>query len=217
MNQENLNQITAREIEMMDKIKRLNLVNHLSGYKSANLIGTRSKTGQTNLSIVSSVIHLSSSPATIGFMQRPTTVPRHTFKNIQETGFFTINHVHQSFVDKAHYTSAKFEEIESEFTYCDLGEEYLDGFFAPYVKESNLKMSVKFRSTYEILESNTLFVVGQIEAVYFPTRIMQGDGQLNLSELETVAISGLNNYHEPRLISSFGYARPGEFPLNLVS
>lgn len=217
MNQEKLHQIRGSEMNGMEKIKRLNFVNHLSGYKSANLIGTRSKNGHTNLSIVSSVIHLSSSPAMIGFMQRPATVPRHTYKNIQETGFYTINHVHQGFIEKAHYTSARFEEKDSEFSSCELGEEYLDGFFAPFVKESSLKMSVEYRATYEIKESNTLFVIGEIVSVYLPEKIMQEDGQLDLTRLETVCISGLNNYHQVQKLASFKYARPGEFPVNLYT
>ena len=212
-----LNQISSSDIRGMDKIKRLNLVNHLSGYKSANLIGTRSERGQSNLSIVSSVIHLSSSPALIGFMQRPTKVPRHTYKNIQETGYFTINQIHKSFVDRAHYTSAKFEEDESEFEHCGLAEVYLDDFFAPFVEESMLKMSIRYQSTYDIKESNTLLVVGEIESVYLPNEIIEEDGQLDLNQLETMTISGLNNYHEVHQVASFPYSRPGVFPENIFS
>lgn len=212
-----LHQISSSSIRSMDKIKRLNLVNHLSGYKSANLIGTRSSSGQSNLSIVSSVIHLSSSPAVIGFMQRPTTVPRHTYKNILETGFFTINHVHRNFMDKAHYTSAKFEEEESEFEHCGLTEAYLDDFLAPFVEESMLKMSIRYLTTYPIKESNTLFIVGEVESVYLPPEILMEDGQLDLNQLQTVTISGLNNYHEVKQVASYKYARPGVFPENSYS
>jgi flavin reductase (DIM6/NTAB) family NADH-FMN oxidoreductase RutF len=42
-------------------------------------------------------------------------VPRHTYQNIKSTGWYTINQVHQEITDKAHYTSAKFVESESEF------------------------------------------------------------------------------------------------------
>lgn len=209
-------QITTLEISKMDKIKRLNLVNHLSGYKSANLIGTKSKEGISNLSMISSVIHLSSSPPVIGFMQRPTTVPRDTYSNILETGSYTINHVHQSFMDKAHYTSAKFDAHESEFGHCDLGESYMDDFYAPFVEESMVKIAVRYKKTYDITESNTLMVVGEIESIYLSGDIMSEDGQLDFSGLDTVAISGLNNYHTVKQVASFPYARPGEFPVNLI-
>ena len=214
MNSENLKLISRSDIEAMDKIQRLNLVNSVTGFKAANLIGTRSATGHSNLAIISSVMHLSSSPPVLGFMQRPTTVPRHTYLNITETGTFTINHVHAEFVDRAHYTSAKFEKHESEFSSCNLGEQYLDGFPAPFVQESSLKLGVNYLETYEIKQSNTLFVVGSIEMLYLPENLIREDGQLDLNVLGTVAISGLNNYHTTEQIASFPYARPGQFPVN---
>lgn len=207
--------IKKSDIEKMDKIRRLNLVNSLSGFKSANLIGTKSKKGKSNLSIASSVLHLSSSPAIIGFMQRPTTVERHTYANIRETGCFTINNISRSIIDKAHYTSAKFDADQSEFEMCELAEEYLHDFFAPYVKESDLKLAVEFIEEYEIKASNTLLVVGSIRSVYLPDAAFQEDGHIDLNQLDTVCISGLNHYHEVKQIASFGYARPGIFPVNL--
>jgi flavin reductase (DIM6/NTAB) family NADH-FMN oxidoreductase RutF len=123
--------------------------------------------------------------------------------------------VHQEFVDRAHYTSAKFEKDESEFLPCNLGEQFLDGFPAPFVQESRLKLGINYLESYEIKESNTLFVVGSIERVYLPEGILNEDGQLDLNMLVTVAISGLNNYHSIKQIASFPYSRPGKFPINL--
>ena len=71
--------------ESLGKIPRLNLINSCMGYKSANLIGTISKDGRPNLAVFSSITHLGSDPALIGFILRPTTVPRHTYSNIKET------------------------------------------------------------------------------------------------------------------------------------
>ena len=42
----------------MDKIKRLNIVNSITGIKPGNLIATMSKENETNLAIFSSVVHL---------------------------------------------------------------------------------------------------------------------------------------------------------------
>ncbi len=211
----NLRQIDRKELEEMEKVPRLNLVNSLPGYKPANLIGTRSAKGVPNLSIVSSVLHLSSSPATVGFMQRPTTVPRHTYANLTETGFFTINHVHRDFIDKAHYTSAKFDREESEFLHSGLTEEYLNGFQAPFVGESLLKMAVRYLRSYEIQESNTLLVVGSIESVWLPGDFMTENGHLDLNRMDTVCISGLNQYHRVQRVATYPYARPGNMPRNL--
>jgi flavin reductase (DIM6/NTAB) family NADH-FMN oxidoreductase RutF len=215
MKEEKLKSISKSDIEAMERITRLNLINHITGYKSANLIGTRALNGQNNLSIASSVIHLSSSPALIGFMQRPTTVPRHTYANVIETGVFTLNHVHKVMTDRAHYTSAKFEREESEFHHCGIEEEYLDNFDAPFVRESTLKMAVRFINSYEISESRTKLVVGSIECIYIQKEALKEDGQVDLNALGSVAISGLNNYHIAHQLASYAYARPGEFPENL--
>ena len=206
--------ISISEIDKMEKIKRLNLVNSISGYKSANLLGTVSANGNSNLSIVSSVIHLSSAPPVIGFMQRPTTVPRHTYANIKEIGSFTVNHVHKEFIDNAHYTSAKFDENISEFHSCGLTEEYLDGFRAPFVKESLLKLAVTYLEEYAIKASNTILIVGAIQSIYLPEASLKEDGHVDLNLMDTVCISGLNHYHQVQQIASFGYARPGMFPEN---
>jgi flavin reductase (DIM6/NTAB) family NADH-FMN oxidoreductase RutF len=61
-------------------VERLNLINSCTGYKSANLIATKSVDGAVNVAIFSSITHLGSNPALIGFIVRPT-VPRNTYKN----------------------------------------------------------------------------------------------------------------------------------------
>ena len=83
--------IKISDLEDMSKIYRLNLINSVTGYKSAHLIGSQTLKGNANLAIFSSVVHLGSNPALIGFIIRPTTVPRHTYSNIKATGIFTLN------------------------------------------------------------------------------------------------------------------------------
>jgi flavin reductase (DIM6/NTAB) family NADH-FMN oxidoreductase RutF len=203
---------TKTDLESMERIYRLNLVNSLSGFKSANLVGTKSSAGISNLSIVSSVIHLSSSPAVIGFVQRPTTVPRHTYRNIHNTGYYTLNQVHQTIIDRAHYTSAKFEEEISEFDAVGLGEEYLSDSPVPFVKESRLKMLIRYQEEYSIQASNTIMIVGSIEFVQVSDDAIRKDGSLDMDALASVCISGLNSYHSTKRLATFPYARPGQFP-----
>ena len=119
-------QYTKQEIQQMDRVKRLKLINSVSGIKPANLIGTSDIEGRTNLAIFSSVLHLGSDPALLGFIVRPTgEVSRHTYENIMQNGEYTLNHVHRSFMERAHYTSAKFEKEVSEFEACHLTEEFI--------------------------------------------------------------------------------------------
>ncbi len=85
----------VEDLENMSKIYRLNLINSVTGYKSAHLVGTTSAKGIDNVAIFSSVIHLGSNPALLGFILRPTTVPRHTYSNMKATGVFTLNAIAQ--------------------------------------------------------------------------------------------------------------------------
>ncbi|HKL33738.1 MAG TPA: flavin reductase [Tangfeifania sp.] len=209
-----IKEITKEDIRGMDKIFRLNLINSVTGYKPANLVGTRSNKGISNISIISSVIHLGSNPALLGFMLRPASVPRHTYNNIKENGFYTINHVHKNFVGKAHYTSAKFDENVSEFDACNLTEEFREGFYAPFVQESKIKMGMQYLEEYTIKANNTIMIVGEIVSLLLPENIIQPEGDLDLNAVDDVCISGLNNYHEVKQIAAFSYSRPGQPPVN---
>ena len=65
--------IDSKKIAEFSKIYRLNLINSVTGYKPANLIGTKSRGGISNLAIFSSVVHLGSKPPLIGIVTRPNT------------------------------------------------------------------------------------------------------------------------------------------------
>jgi len=203
--------ITSEEITEMEKVFRLNLINSVTGYKSANLIATKSKENGVNVAVFSSVTHLGSNPALLGFITRPTKdVPRNTYKNIKENQYFTVNHVQKDMIERAHQTAAKYEEEVSEFQKTGLEEEYLDDFFAPYVKQSTVKLGCKFVNEYYIKENDTVMVVGAIEHIYFEEGIQAPDGWLRLDDAETVAINGLDGYALPNLLDRFHYARPGQ-------
>ena len=196
------------EIDQMDKIFRLNLINSCTGYKSANLIGTQSADGKTNLAVFSSITHLGSNPPLIGFVLRPTTVPRDSYRNIKSSSFFTVNHIHHSTVADAHHTSAKYPEDVSEFSKTDFEAEYLDDFQAPFVKNAKVRLACRFLSEYPIKENNTLLLVSEILAIHVEDDIMESDGWLNLQQAGSVTINGLDGYAKPELIERFPYAKP---------
>jgi len=197
------------DIDQMEKIFRLNLINSCTGYKSANLLGTKSTTGAPNVAVFSSITHLGSNPPLIGFVLRPTTVPRDTYKNIKETGVFTVNHIHSQIIEDAHHTSAKYPREVSEFSQTQLEEEYLDDFYAPYIKGAKIRMGCRFLNEYEIKENDTLLLVSEIEHIYISdTNIQQEDGWLSLSNADTVTINGLDGYAKTELLERFSYARP---------
>jgi flavin reductase (DIM6/NTAB) family NADH-FMN oxidoreductase RutF len=205
--------LNKADIENTSRVRRLNLINGVSGIKSANLIGTRSVINGSNLAIFSSVIHIGSDPALLGFVTRPVKdVPRNTYTNIKETRYFTINHVHESFIEKAHYTSAKFDAGVSEFERCGLTEEYLYDFPVPFVKESRLKIGMKFVEEVDVKSNNTKLIVGEIHELILPEDCLDDKGYLRLDRLFDVGISGLNSYYSLRRMATFPYARVSEVP-----
>ena len=197
------------DIDQMDKIFRLNLINSCTGFKSANLLGTKSLNDVSNVAVFSSITHLGSNPPLIGFILRPTTVPRDTYRNIKDTGVFTVNHIYSDIIEDAHHTSAKYPDEVSEFTKTDLEEEFLGDFPAPFVKGAKIRLGCRFLNAYEIKENDTLLLVSAIEHVFIADQdIQQQDGWLKLENANTVAINGLDGYATTSLLDRYAYARP---------
>ena len=199
---------TRDQINDLGKIKKINLINSCSGYKSANLIGTISKEGITNVAVFSSVTHLGSNPPTLGFILRPTTVPRDTYKNILESGVFTINNIFEDIIEDAHHTSAKYKESISEFDITSLEDEYHDDCIAPFVKGSPVQMEMKFVEEYHIKSNNVIHIIAEIKKLYIKDEIIQEDGFLNLSKAKVAAINGLDAYAIAKNNTRFEYQRP---------
>ncbi|MDR6301235.1 flavin reductase family protein [Mesonia maritima] len=202
--------LNREKIEDLEKLFRVNLINSLSGYKSANLIATKSKDEITNVAIFSSVIHLGSNPPLLGFILRPTSVDRNTYDNLVSTQQFTVNHVHKDIIEEAHHTSAKYDGTVSEFNKTNLTEEYKKNFYPPFVKEAKIQIGCKMVNYYFIKENDCRLIIGEIEHLFFDENIQQEDGWLNLEKAESVAINGLDGYAETHLLDRFAYARPDE-------
>jgi flavin reductase (DIM6/NTAB) family NADH-FMN oxidoreductase RutF len=204
--------ITKENILEFEKLYRTNLFNSLSGFKSANLIGTISKEGKTNLAIFSSVIHVGANPPLMGLLLRPVSVERHTYSNIKETGFFTINQIHKDIFKQAHQTSARYDKDVSEFDACGFTYEYSAAVKAPYVKESKIKIGLKFLEEHEIKSNETIFIAGEIIEVIVPDEVITNEGYVDIEKAGTITISGLDSYHETKRIARLSYAKPGSEP-----
>ena len=205
-------QYDKKEIDALDRVMRLKIINSVTGIKPGNLIGTINKSKNTNLAVFSSIIHLGSNPSLLGFISRPTTDDvGHTLNNIIQTGYYTINHIHSEFVKKAHYTSVKFPSNVSEFSACQLSEEYINGFKAPFVKESTFKIGMRFKEVIDIKANGTVLVIGEIEQLIFPDNAFV-DGDIDLEASGGVGISGLNTYYALKKIESYPYAKLNEIP-----
>ena len=195
-------------IQDMDRVKRLNLINSITGISPANLVGTISNDLSENLSIFSSVIHIGSNPPLMGFILRPTENNRRdTYENIIETNKFTINHIHSDMIQKSHYTSVKFKKKESEFKKCQLTPEYLNSFQAPYVKESYVKIGLNLEDINLIKSNGCRLIIGRIEHIYVPENTLHANGNIQLELLDSIGVSGLNTYYSLNKIKEYPYAR----------
>ena len=195
------------DFSIMEKVERLNLINSCTGYKSANLIATKSTEGKSNIAIFSSVTHLGSDPALIGFIVRPTTVPRDTYKNIKETGYFTVNHVTAAMIADAHHTSANYEPGVSEFEKTNLEEEYKENISIPFAKGSPIQLYCKYVNEYYIKENNTIHVIASIEKLFYDEDLRHEDGWLQIDKGNVVTLNGLDAYCLPKLLDRYQYAR----------
>jgi flavin reductase (DIM6/NTAB) family NADH-FMN oxidoreductase RutF len=199
---------TASDIAGMERFYRANLINSLSGFKSANLVGTVSGVGETNLAIFSQVFHVGANPPLIGMLVRPDSVERHTLRNLLDTGYFTLNHVHESFYRQAHQTSARYEV--SEFEACGFTAQFTNTLPAPYVAEAQVKIGLQLAQRTDITLNGTILIIGQILEVVMPEDCLLGDGYLDIEKAGTITASALDGYHSTQQLSRLAYAKPNQ-------
>jgi flavin reductase (DIM6/NTAB) family NADH-FMN oxidoreductase RutF len=200
----------------MESRKRAAFMNSLSGFKSASLIGTIDNENNTNLAIFSSVIHLGSNPALVGFINRPDTVDRHTFENILATNCFTINHISKSIFKQAHQTSARYPKDISEFEATGLTTEYINEFKAPFVKESQIKYGLEFIEKHDLKINGTILIIGKVVEVILLESCLLSDGAIDIEMAETIAISGLDSYHATNKIARLSYAKTDKMLTEII-
>lgn len=205
------------DIAAMPSRYRAHFINSLSGFKSANLLATVSRDGVSNVAMISSVVHLGADPALLGYITRPQTVRRDSVENLTATGVYTFNQVHSLMLPAAHQTAAKYPAEQSEFAACDFTEGYVDGFAAPYVKESLLSVGLSLRQIIPIPLNGTQLIIGAIEWVRVPTAVINDDGYVAIEMLDAVAVSGLDGYHRSHRIARFSYPEPDQLPQALDS
>ena len=195
-------------IDSMEKRSRANLVNSLSGYKSANLLGTINAQGRTNLALMSSVFHVGANPPLVGLLIRPHSVPRHSLENILDLGEYTLNVVTRDMYAQAHQTTARYDRDQSEFAAVGLAEEYSPLVKAPYVASSRIKTGLKLIETQTLAVNDTVLVIGEIVELLINEGLMAEDGQLDHHMADTVAVTGLDEYHSASSLQRLGYPKP---------
>ena len=207
--------ISSLTIQSWERFYRANFINSLTGFKSVSLIGTINQKGRPNLGVFSSIVHIGSDPALVGYINRPIQAAPHTFANIQSTGVYTINHIHPSFLEQAHQTSARYPDEVSEFDEVGLIPEFVDNMRAPFVKESKIKYALTLEDIIPIKLNDTFLVIGKIQHVKLEKDILLQDGFLELDKAATMCSNGIDGYYSTKLIDRYQYAKPGMKPMKI--
>jgi flavin reductase (DIM6/NTAB) family NADH-FMN oxidoreductase RutF len=200
--------MTIQDLNNFSRFHRANLINSISGFKPASLIATCDKNGNTNLAIFSNIIHLGADPALVGFINRPREAAPHTLANIEATGSYTINHIQEGILEKAHQTSAKYAQDISEFDAVGLTPQYLPEITAPFVKESKVKYSLSLVEIIPIKHNNTFLIIGSIQHLLFPPEILSDDGFLDLVQAGSICSLGIDAYYKTSFLKRLPYAKP---------
>ena len=207
----------SEDLMALEKHKRAHFINSLGGFKSVSLVGTSDKEGNSNLAVFSSIFHIGANPPLIGLIFRPSPPERNTFTNIIETGFYTLNHINETIYNQAHQTSARYNKGISEFEITGLNREYKDGFFAPYVTESNIQLGIEFKEKIDISINNTTLIIGEIIQVYIPEDCLSEDGFVDIEKANSIACSGLDSYHKTVQLDRLSYAKPNQDLTSLLN
>ena len=153
----------------------------------------------------------------IGLIFRPSPPERNTFANIIKTGFYTLNHINETIYNQAHQTSARYDKGISEFEITGLNREYKDGFFAPYVTESNIQLGIEFKEKIDISINNTTLIIGEIIQVYIPEDCLYEDGFVDIEKANSITCSGFDSYHKTVQLDRLSYAKPNQDLTSLLN
>lgn len=200
--------LTQQKIAEAEKQYRTNLINCLSGFRMAMLVGTQNHSGMTNLAIFNSATHIGANPPLIGLVFRPDSVDRHTLSNIRSTGQYTINSVPQKLVQAAHQTSARYAADQSEFEACGFKPVYSKLTTAPYVAESPLRYGLELREEVAIQSNGTYLVIGEVQEIWLKPELLEADGSLRPDKAQLLAVAGLDHYYVPSFLAALPYAKP---------
>ena len=200
--------LELQDIQQLGQRYRTSFINSLAGFRQAVLVGTRSLSGNTNLAIFNSLIHLGADPAVFGLISRPSTVQRHTLQNILDTKEYTLNYVPATDYEKAHHTSARYSEDLSEFAMAGFTEKYHPPFQAPFVQGAIVKIAMGLEETISIPMNGTLLIIGSIRQVELDDSLVGQDGFIDLSAANTLISQGLDAYFVSNEIGRLPYAKP---------
>jgi flavin reductase (DIM6/NTAB) family NADH-FMN oxidoreductase RutF len=192
---------TQHDILQMEKAYRTPLINGLSGFRSAVLVGTADAQGVPNLAVFFSTIHMGANPPLMGLLLRPPAARQHTREHLFATGSFTINAVTQEMHAAAHRASLRSPAEEDEFVTCGFTPHHWPGHHAPAVAESPIRIGLTLVEHHDVAANATTLVIGAIEHVDVADELLDADGHLRPDRADVVCCGDLETYYAPRFIN----------------
>ena len=104
--------------------------------------------------------------------------------------------------------SARYAAEVYEFDKVGLSADFVAGIEAPFVAQSQLKFSLELREVMPLAINGTILVIGEITHIMVDESGLKDDGYIDIEALESVAVSGLDSYHQTQRLARLSYAKP---------
>ncbi len=192
----------------LERRYRRDLINRISGSRTAWLLTTRSLDGTANIGLFSQVVHIGANPPLMGVLFRPKTDRHQSLDNIEETKLFGLHAVHTDRWQDAHATSFAFKASQSEFDECGWQEEKMPGSDLPIIKDSLARIVLEPKEVVHIRSNQCRMVVGHIRSIQIREDQLDSD-QLPRPE-DWLNVCGLDLYMNNQVIDTEDEYRKNE-------
>jgi len=156
-------------------------------------VSTRSTAGQANLAPFSFFNAITSLPPLLSIaINLREGEPKHTLRNIRETGEFVINVVDASMLERMVRTSGDWPAETNEFELAGFTEVAADLVRAPRVAESPVNLECRLEREIEF--GDTVMVVGRMLRAHIAERVLDESGHVDPVRLAPVGRLGGDGY-----------------------
>jgi len=115
-----------------------------------------------------------------------------------------MNHVTSEFYKEAHWTAASWEGSEF-WRYRSAWRIFLRIQKPHLLKGSPLKLACSLVETQTLKVNQTVLVIGNIDHIFCDEVGLREDGSLDLNALDTVSVSGLDEYYTGEKLARLSY------------
>lgn len=192
--------------KQLDKAYRRDLVNRISGARTAWLLGSWSDKTGNNLGLFSNVVHVGANPPLLGLIFRPETVKRDSLENIRENNEFSLNAVQPEMMEMAHQASAKYAADTDEFEAIGFEIERKNDSRIPFVSSALLQLQMQMEELHPIKANGCLFMISRIVGLHIHESALDEDDLPDCAQW--LHVCGLDQYVQSTPLKKLPYARP---------